>query len=149
MSASTPNATNHGGLAAFRSRLVHVDELPWEPTQFEGVRSKTLLVDPETGMHTSLLEMAPGATLTDHEHVGIEQTYVLEGKLVDKEGPDAGMECGPGEFIWRPAGSRHVAWAPEGALLLAIFQVPNRFYNEDGTARDMTGQTWEARSARR
>jgi len=44
--------------------------------------------------------------LPDHEHVLIEQTYVLEGSLVDKEGPDAGIEVGAGEFVWRPAGSR-------------------------------------------
>ena len=128
MAAETPHAANHKGLDSFRSRLVHVEDLPWEATQFPGVRAKTLLVDRATGMETVLIEMEPGATLTEHEHVGVEQTYVLEGKLVDKEGPDRGTECKAGEFIWRPPGSRHVAWAPEGALLLAIFQQPNRFY---------------------
>lgn len=149
MSAQTPHAKNHDGLEPLHSRLVHVHELPWEATRFEGVRAKTLVVDHESGMHTSLLEMAPGATLTDHEHVGIEQTFVLHGRLVDKEGPDSGTECKAGEFIWRPAGSRHVAWAPEGAVLIAIFQVPNRFYNEDGSAMDMAGDDWQKRSARR
>ena len=38
------------------------------------------------------MRFAPGAVLPDHEHVKIEQTYVLEGKLVDKEGPAAGLE---------------------------------------------------------
>jgi hypothetical protein len=33
-----------------------------------------------------------------------------------------------GSFVWRPAGSRHVASAPDGALLLGIFQKPNQFY---------------------
>src|SRR5579885_1848161 len=148
MSAQTPHAENHEGLDPLRSRLVHIDELPWEATRFEGVRAKTLVVDAESGMHTSLLEMAPGATLSDHEHVGIEQTFVLRGRLIDKEGPDAGMECNAGEFIWRPAGSRHAAWAPDGALLLAIFQVPNRFYDEDGTSMDMAGDDWQTRWAR-
>ena len=35
---------------------------------------------------TQLLRMAPGATLPDHEHVLIEQTYVMEGSLVCGEG---------------------------------------------------------------
>ena len=53
--------------------------------------------------------------LPDHEHVLIEQTYVLEGSLVDKAGPDAGLWVGPGEFVWRPAGSRHEAGRPRVA----------------------------------
>jgi len=35
---------------------------------------------------TALMRFMPGAVLPDHEHAGIEQTYVLEGSLVDKEG---------------------------------------------------------------
>jgi len=50
----------------------------------------------------------------DHEHVNIEQTYVLEGSLVDKEGPAAGIECKAGEFI---CASRQPPrrWCPQGA----------------------------------
>ena len=67
----------------------------------------------------------------------IEQTYVLEGSLVDKEGPDTGLEVGPGEFVWRPAGSRHVAWCPKGGTMIAIFQVPNKFFEKDGKVTDL------------
>ena len=74
---------------------------------------------------TALMRFQPGAVLPDREHVNIEQTYALEGSLVDKEGPSAqGVECKAGEFIWREQGSRHVAWCPEGGLMLTIFQVP-------------------------
>jgi anti-sigma factor ChrR (cupin superfamily) len=83
--------------------------------------------------------------LPDHEHVLIEQTYVLEGSLVDKEGPDAGLTVGPGEFVWRPAGSRHSAWSPTGGLFLAIFQMPNKFFEKDGKVLDPTGQDWQAK----
>ena len=81
--------------------------------------------------------------LPDHEHVNIEQTYVLEGSLVDKEGPAQGIECKAGEFIWREAGSRHVAWCPEGGLMLAIFQVPNKFFEADGRVVDASGADWD------
>jgi len=74
------------------------------------------------GVVTALMKFAPGAVLPDHEHVKIEQTYVLEGKLVDKEGPAKDLTVGPGEFVWREAGSRHVACTPEGGLMLAMFQ---------------------------
>ena len=110
---------------ALASRFVDVERLPWERTRYPGIEQKTLLVEKETGLLTALMRMAPGARLPDHEHVKIEQTYVLEGKLVDREGPDAGLTVGAGDFVWRPAGSRHVAWCPEGGLMLAMFQVPN------------------------
>lgn len=140
MSAITPNAKNHAGLAPLASRFVDVAALPWEPTRFPGVEAKTLIVDRETGLATVLLRMAPGAKLPDHEHVLIEQTYVLEGSLVCGEG-----ECKAGEFVWRPAGSRHEAWGgPEGGLMLAMFQIPNRFYEADGRETDATGQDWNA-----
>ncbi len=92
---------------------------------------------------TALMRFAPGAVLPDHEHVNIEQTYVLEGSLVDKEGPAQGIECKAGEFIWREAGSRHVAWCPQGGRMLAIFQVPNKFFEADGRVRDANGNDWD------
>lgn len=139
MPAVTPNAKNHAGLSRLKSRHVDVDALPWEPSRFPGVETKTLLLDTDTGLVTALIRMAPGAGLPDHEHVEIEQTYVLEGRLVDHD-----SEAGPGEFIWRPAGSRHDAWAPEGCLILGIFQIPNRFHEKGGATTDMLGQDWQA-----
>ena len=140
MSGATPKASNHAQLPPLASRFVEVAKLPWEKTRFAGVEAKTLLVDRETGVVTSLMKFAPGARLPDHEHMLIEQTYVLEGSLVCGEG-----ECKAGEFVWRPAGSRHEAWAgPQGGLMLAIFQIPNKFHEADGRETDVTGQDWHA-----
>ena len=69
MSANTPNAKNHAGLAPLASRFVDVAALPLEPTRFPGVEAKTLLVDRDTGLATVLMRMTPGAKLPDHEHV--------------------------------------------------------------------------------
>jgi len=126
-----------------RSRHLRPDELPWQQTRFPGCEMKPLLVDAKSGIATLLFKMEPGAELPDHEHVLIEQTYVLEGSLVDKEGPDAGIEVGPGEFVWRPAGSRHSAWAPKGGTFIAIFQIPNKFYEKDGRVTDAAGKDWD------
>jgi anti-sigma factor ChrR (cupin superfamily) len=90
-----------------------------------------------------LMRFAGGSVLPDHEHVGVEQSYVIEGALVDNEGPAKGIACKAGEFIWREAGSRHAAWCPEGALILAIFQVPNKFFEADGRVVDAAGQDWD------
>lgn len=142
MTAVTPNAKNHNDLAPLASRLVRVKELPWEPIRFPGCFVKTLLLDKQSGLATVLLKMEPGAELPDHEHVLIEQTYMLEGRLVDKAGPDAGIEVGPGDFIWRPAGSRHAAWTPDGGLMIAVFQIPNKFFGKDGSIVDQLGDDW-------
>ena len=140
MSAITPKASNHRALPPQASRFVDVAALPWEKTRFPGVEGKTLLIDRETGVVTSLMKFAPGARLPDHEHMRIEQTYVLEGSLVCGEG-----ECKAGEYVWRPAGSRHEAWGgPQGGLMLAIFQIPNKFHEADGRETDVTGEDWNA-----
>ena len=121
MVAITPNLKNENELAALSSRYVEFDNLPWETGRWEGIRSKTLMEDPERGLKTALIEWSPGASLPLHEHVDIEQSYVLSGSLCDEEG-----ECKAGEFVWRPIGNRHRAWSPNGCLLLAIFLKPNK-----------------------
>ena len=125
-----------------RSRHIRASEMQWQKTRFEGVEVKTLLFDRNSGLVTVLVKMAPGAVLPDHEHVQIEQTYMLEGMLEDKEGPDAGLAVGAGDFVWRPAGSRHVAWCPQGGLMIAMFQMPNKFHERDGRVTDMSGKDW-------
>lgn len=136
--AVTPGDTSHRTLDPMASRFVDVDGLAWEETRFPGIRTKTLLVDPQTGLLTVLMQCDPGARLPDHEHVLIEQTYVLEGSLHCAEGV-----CTAGNFVWRPSGTRHEAWCPEGALMLAMFQAPNRFY-EAGGVKDMLDRDWES-----
>jgi anti-sigma factor ChrR (cupin superfamily) len=140
MDAVTPKAKI---TADQHSHVVRPEKMEWQKTRFPGCEAKTLLFDPETGLMTSLMRFEPGAVLPDHEHVSIEQTYVLEGRLVDKEGPAEGIEAKKGEFIWREPGSRHSAWCPEGGLMLAIFQVPNKFYENDGRVTDPTGKIWD------
>ncbi len=116
MDAGTPEHNKGHDTAETHSHLVQPQHMEWQKTRFPGCEAKTLLFDRETGLVTALMKFAPGAVLPDHEHVNIEQTYVLEGSLVDKEGPAKGIVCKAGEFIWREANSRHVAWCPEGGL---------------------------------
>ena len=121
------------------SRFVDVANLPWEKTAYAGIEQKTLQVDKQTGLITALMRMAPGTRLPEHEHVKIEQTYVLEGELHCGEGI-----CRAGKFVWRPAGSRHEAWAgPNGGVFLAMFQIPNKFFQRDGRVTDFRGEDWQ------
>ena len=139
MAAITPNAAEHAKLPPMASRFVDVAALPWQKTIYPGVEAKTLLLERASGLLTVLLRMAPGAKLPDHEHVLIEQTWVLEGSLECGEGV-----CRAGQFVWRPAGSRHEAWAgADGGLMIAMFQIPNRFYEKDGREIDFLGNDWK------
>ena len=104
-----------------RSTYLDVSKLDWETTRFPGVWTKTLYGEP-SGRHTTLTRMAPGALLPKHRHVGVEQSYVLEGTLVDADGA-----CTAGNFVHRRPGSVHDAWSPDGCVVLGIFDVPNEF----------------------
>jgi len=107
------------------SHYVDVPQLDWEATEFPGVMKKTLWRDENSGAFTALFRLEPGARLPCHRHTGVEQTYVLEGSLVDEHG-----ECTAGNYVWRSAGSVHEAYSPEGCLSIAIFQQPNEFISE-------------------
>ena len=122
MTATTPFLTNEDMLGPLASRYVDVDSLPWKPTPCAGIDMKVLLEDKDTGLLTALFRWQPGAELALHEHVEVEQTFVLEGSLVDDEG-----EVTAGNYVWRPKGNRHIAKSPHGALVLSIFLKPNIF----------------------
>lgn len=127
MPAVTPHARGHDQLGDKASRYVDVAGLPWTPTRYDGVEMKVLLEDRDSGLLTALFRWAPGSRLPLHEHVEIEQTYVLEGSIEDDEGVVTA-----GNFVWRPVGSRHEARSRNGALIIAFFLRPNRFLETPG-----------------
>jgi anti-sigma factor ChrR (cupin superfamily) len=107
------------------SHVVRPANMEWQKTRFPGCEVKTLLFDRNTGMVTALMRFAPGAVLPDHEHVKIEQTYVLEGTLV--EGPAAGLEVNAGEFVWRegqPPCGLHARWRTDAGHVPDPQQIP-------------------------
>ncbi|GAB3706110.1 cupin domain-containing protein [Mariniluteicoccus flavus] len=130
--AITPNADHLNELPPLASRYVDVESLPWEPTASEGIEMKVLLSEPETGLLTALFRWQPGATLYKHEHVEIEQTFVLEGSIVDAEGVAT-----KGNFSWRPKGNQHSAHSPDGALVFCCFLKPNRFLEGPAAGKDL------------
>jgi len=122
MATRTPAMPQLDALGPLASRYVDVDKLPWKASPFPGIDIKVLMEDPETGLMTTLTRLAPGAVLPMHEHTALEQSWVIQGRLVDEEG-----EVTAGNYVWRPGGSRHVARAPEGCLVLGFFLKPNKF----------------------
>jgi anti-sigma factor ChrR (cupin superfamily) len=127
MTATTPFLTNEDMLGPLASRYVNVESLPWKPTPCAGIEMKVLLEDKESGLLTALFRWQPGSELALHEHIEVEQTFVLEGSLVDDEG-----EVTAGNYVWRPKGNRHIAKSPNGALVLSVFLKPNIFLQGPG-----------------
>jgi quercetin dioxygenase-like cupin family protein len=115
------------------SHYLDVPNMPWEDTQFAGIKIKILYSDPH-GITTALFKLDPGAIVPLHEHTALEQTFVIEGTLEDHEGA-----CGPGQFVWRPAGNTHEAIAPNGAVVLSFFLKPNRFASGNKFFTDRRG----------
>jgi anti-sigma factor ChrR (cupin superfamily) len=132
MTAATPFLANAEKFGPLASRYVEVESLPWKPTPCPGIYMKILLEDSETGLLTALFRWEPGAELALHEHVEVEQTFVLEGSLVDDEG-----EVRAGNYVWRPKGNRHTASSPNGALVLSMFLKPNKFLTGDVAGQNL------------
>jgi len=105
-------------LGALASRFVDTESVPWIENA-PGHKSKVIYYDPATEMLTILSKLDPGARIPPHTHEDLEQTFVLEGSLVDDEG-----ECTAGNFVIRAKGSRHAPTAPKGCTMLVFFLKP-------------------------
>jgi anti-sigma factor ChrR (cupin superfamily) len=105
-------------LGALASRFINTESVPWIETT-PGNMMKVIYHDPATGMLTILAKLEPGAGIPPHMHEDLEQTFVLEGSLVDDEG-----ECTAGNFVIRSKGSRHAPTAPKGCTMLVFFLKP-------------------------
>jgi len=130
--AHTPALAHEHTLSELDSRFVKVSELPWKPTPTRGIDMKILMEEPQSGLLTALFRWQPGTELPLHEHVEIEQTYVLEGSIVDDEG-----EVRAGDYVWRPKGNRHIARSPNGALVISFFLKPNKFLTGDLVGKEL------------
>jgi anti-sigma factor ChrR (cupin superfamily) len=92
----------------------------WRDIQ-EGVLLKRLYVDQKTGVATSLVRMLPGTALPVHQHLGVEQFFVIEGDC-----NVAGQRLGPGDYHRAEAGSTHeTTYTTGGTLFLLI--APERY----------------------
>lgn len=114
-----------------QTMIVNAKDMRWTEAKTPGIKFKVLQRDPKTGASTMLLKFEPGAMTPLHEHTGLEQTYVIEGSLIDHDGT-----VSAGNFAWRQAGSVHQAHAgPEGSLHISFFSMPNRML--DGSEDDL------------
>ena len=99
---------------------VLASEGEWRELQ-NGVLLKKLYLDHATGLATSLVRMQAGTALPVHQHIGVEQFFVIEGDC-----NVAGQRLGPGDYHRAEAGSIHeTTYTVDGTLFLLI--APERY----------------------
>ncbi len=85
-----------------------------------GIAAKFLYTDPDTKRHTAIFRMAPGTYLPPHEHLAVEELFVLQGDC--RVAPDCVLRAG--DYFRAPAGSRHdLTYTEEGTTFLAMYHV--------------------------
>jgi ChrR Cupin-like domain len=104
------------------AHYIDAPNMPWEKTKFPGIQIKVLEQRGGDAVAVGKEHSSPAPLCRCMSTPRWRQTYVIEGSLEDHEG-----KCGPGQFVWRPAGNQHEAVAPNGAILLGFFLKPNRF----------------------
>ena len=96
--------------------VVREAEGEWVETSDTGVSVKLLFVDKERDTVTTLVRLAPGASISRHRHLGVEQCLVLEGEV-----HSGGLLLRGGDFNCAMRGSVHDEISTEtGALLLLV-----------------------------
>ena len=104
-------------------RLKDTDQ--WEPFR-PGVTAHWLYKDESTGASAVLLRYEPGARVAEHEHVGYEHMYVIEGDEYDEYG-----EYPAGSFVINPPGTKHSPGSKGGCIALLIYEKAVRFVEQD------------------
>ena len=100
--------------AEFRPYDLYGDPVPgiaWKPINF----------DSEAARGSFLVRLEPGAKSLPHIHTGGEDSFILEGELVDGDG----RVFGPGDILSYSAGSRHSSQSPKGCTILVFLHGPN------------------------
>ena len=90
-----------------------------------GVTAHRIYGDGSSGPSAVLLRYVPGARVPEHEHVGYEHVFVLEGEQFDEHGAYPA-----GSFVVNPPGTRHSPGSVGGCMVLVIYEKPVRFVSE-------------------
>ena len=105
-------------IAPEERRVVNANTGTFKPfPNSDGSDSNTsvLQLDPSkpfgAGFH--LFRMEPGSMSQAHEHMGLEQFYVVEGELIDNDG----TVYRQGDVVWLAPGTEHTSHSPGGAVI--------------------------------
>ncbi len=108
-------------LADLASIPLRLGEFAWEPLG-PGVELSRLYQDAAGNTKLALLRYAPGATVPEHLHTGMEYIQILAGAQQDERGV-----YHAGTLLVSFPGSRHGVASPEGCVALAVWEAPVYF----------------------
>lgn len=95
----------------------------WNRMAFEPFREGVEILPICTGAPAvALLRYAPGSSVPEHIHTGLETILVLEGAQSDERGT-----YGVGALVLNPEGTRHSVWSKDGCVVLIQWERPVRF----------------------
>ena len=114
MSANSPGNSRHGSART----VVAASERAFRPYDrygkvIAGLSWLPLGQDDDPEHITYLLRFDPGTASVPHEHTGVEEFLVLEGRLID----DDGTVFEAGTFVRFEPGTRHSSSAPDGCTV--------------------------------
>lgn len=79
-----------------------------------GIDMKMLYRDAATGTRTLLARLQPGVVMPEHDHIGAEECYVIEGEITYGD-----LTIHAGDFHLAPEGSAHCPMTTRtGALII-------------------------------
>jgi quercetin dioxygenase-like cupin family protein len=107
--------------AAAQAGFLWIDQAAqgWQDTHMPGVQQRKLFTDPNSGLLTYLLKMAPGSKLDAHHHQEAEQCWVLEGEVGNKW-----MTVKTGDFFVAQKGTVHNELRSKNGCVLLIIGPP-------------------------
>lgn len=100
-------------------------ESDWQPFR-PGVTAHWFYQEPNGGARAVLLRYEPGARVAEHEHVGYEHMFVIEGDEYDERGAYPA-----GSFVINPPGTRHSPGSVGGCVALLIYEKAVRFVDPE------------------
>jgi anti-sigma factor ChrR (cupin superfamily) len=116
--AETASSLVLADLASIPQRL---GKFAWEPLG-PGVELSPLYKDAAGHTKLALLRYAPGATVPEHLHTGMEYIQILAGSQQDERGV-----YHAGTLLVSLPGTRHSVASPEGCVVLAVWEAPVHF----------------------
>lgn len=111
--------------ADLRKQVHELRESDWRPFR-PGVTAHWLYDEGNDGASAVLLRYEPGARVTEHEHLGYEHMFVLEGDQYDEDGTYPA-----GSFVIHPPGTQHSPGSLGGCIALLIYEKAVRFSHND------------------
>jgi anti-sigma factor ChrR (cupin superfamily) len=92
-----------------------------------GIGWKPINFDKDAVRGSFLVRLEPGTKSLPHIHTGGEDSFILDGELVDVDG----RVFGPGDIVSYGAGSRHASQSPKGCTILVFLHGPNQAIGAD------------------